>query len=116
MILALTVPWQLLSGLATTISPVGIGIHVLEVVTFTGLIGAVFDLRLLQLGARVQFGRPRQLLRDVGVVSGLPDLAAAVALVAAAVATTALSLITGQVTQLLTRVLSPFLPVPPGGP
>lgn len=114
-ILAFTVPWQLLSGLATTLSPVAIGIHVLEVVTFTGLLGAVFDLRLIQQASTVRFGRPRAVLRDLGVVSGLPDLAAAVGLLLTALVTTAVSLATGQVTQLLTRVLSPFLPMPPSG-
>jgi hypothetical protein len=114
-ILLFTVPWQLLSGLATTLSPVAIGIHVIEVLTLTGLIGAVFDLRLLQQGAHVEFGHPRKLLQNVGVVAGLPDLAAAIGLLIAALATTAVSLLTGQVTQLLSRVLTPFLPLGPGG-
>jgi len=114
-ILALTVPWQLLSGFATTLSPVAIGIHVLEVVTFTGLIGAIFDLQLIRETGKAPLGHPRELLRQLGMVSGVPDLAASLGLLLTALVTTAVSLLTGQVTQLLTRVLSPFLPLPPEG-
>lgn len=111
-ILAVTVPWQLISGLATTLSPAAIGIHVFEVVTFLGLLGAIFDLRLIHRAGKVRLDHPREMLKNLGAVSGMPDLAASIGLLLTAVATTIASLLTGEVTQLLTRVVSAFLPVP----
>jgi hypothetical protein len=75
-------------------------------------LGAVFDLRLIQQAGKVRLDHPREMLKNLGAVSGMPDLAASIGLLLTAIGTAIASLLTGEVTQLLTRVVSTFLPIP----
>jgi hypothetical protein len=111
-ILILTVPFQLLgipSG-QTTFS--AIGLRTLQVIGFTSLLGVAFDTRLLNRAGLLQWTQPRQVAKDLGVLSGIPQLTAAFTVVATAVTGTLVTLMNGQVTEILTRAISPFLPVP----
>ena len=111
-ILLLTLPFQLLSTLASGLPLISITIRVLQVLAFTVLLGAAFDLHLLRQQGRLQFGRPRTLLRDLGGMSGTTQVTTGVLFIVGSIVGTVGTIVTGQLTQILTRILTPFLPLP----
>jgi hypothetical protein len=111
-ILALTLPFQLLSTLASGLPLISITIRVLQVLAFTALLGVAFDLRLMRRVGRLRMGRPRRVLHDLGGMSGSGQVATAVLFIVGSIIGTVGTVVTGQLTQLLTRILTPFLPLP----
>jgi len=112
-ILAATVPIQFLNGITSTFSPLVVTVWVFEVIAFTTLLGAMFDVRVLRREGRLDLARPREALRELGVISGLPEVVTGAGVLLTTVVATILALLSGQVTQVVTRALTPFLLLPP---
>jgi len=111
-ILVLTLPFQLLSTLASGLPLISITIRVLQVLAFTTSLGVAFDLRLMRRTGRLRIARPRRVLHDLGGMSGSSQVATAVLFIVGSIVGTVGTVLTGQLTQLLTRILTPFLPLP----
>jgi hypothetical protein len=77
-ILVLTLPFQLLSTLASGLPLISITIRVLQVLAFTTSLGIAFDLRLMRRVGRLRIARPRRVLHDLGGMSGSSQVATAV--------------------------------------
>jgi hypothetical protein len=112
-ILALTVPFQLFSALGGQVTLNSIGLRMLQVVAFTALLGVAFDLRLIRSAGLLEWSQPKQVVSDLGALAGAPQVTVAVGFVASAALATLGTLATGQVGGLISRALSPFLPLPP---
>ena len=112
-ILVLTVPFQLVGALGGQLDVRAIGLRTLQVVAFTTLLGAAFDLRLIRSAGLLKWSQPKQVVSDLGALAGAPQLTVALTFVTTAAIATIGTLATGQVTGLITRALSPFLPLPP---
>jgi len=113
-ILVFTVPFQVVTVVAGNLAPATVTVRVLQVVAFTVVLGATFDLALLREAGKLRWSRPRELIQNLGAMSDIRDVAAGALPLITAVVVTAGSLVTGQLTQVVTRVLTPFLPLPPG--
>ena len=112
-ILGLTLPFQLLSTLASDLPLWTITIRVLQVLAFTVIVGLTFDVWLLHRNGRLKAQSPRSFVGQVGGVSGTRLLWTGLLFVGTSIVGTLGTILTGQLTALLTRVLTPFLPVPP---
>jgi hypothetical protein len=111
MILALTLPFQLLSTLASGLPLLTITIRVLQVLAFTVVLGLTFDVWLLY-----RHGRLRQagsFVSQVGGVSSTGLFWTGILFIGGSIVGTVGTIITGQLTVLLSRILTPFLPLPP---
>ena len=111
MILALTLPFQLLSTLASGLPLWTITIRVLQVLAFTVVLGLTFDVWLLHRHGRLANGGA--FVAQVGGVSGTGLLWTGLLFIGGSVVGTLGTIATGQLTALLTRIVTPFLPVPP---
>jgi hypothetical protein len=111
-ILVLTVPFQLISALGGQVELSTIGLRTVQVFAFTVLLGAAFDLRLIRSAGLLHWSELKRVVTDLGTLAGAPQLTVALTFVATAILATLGALVTGQLTGLLTRALSPFLPLP----
>jgi hypothetical protein len=111
LILALTLPFQLLSTLASGLPLLTITIRVLQVLAFTVILGLTFDVWLLHRHGRIRQGGA--FISQVGGVSSTGLFWTGILFIGGSIIGTVGTIVTGQLTALLTRILTPFLPVPP---
>jgi hypothetical protein len=109
-LLAITLPWRLLAANQGRVAPSVVAFDALELVLFVAALGLLFDLAVLGIDG-LQWGRIKAAVSSLTATSGLRPVAvfAGGLLTAAAVAVS--SLLEGQITELISSVLSPFLPV-----
>lgn len=109
-LLAITLPWRLLAANQGRVSPSVVAFDALELVLFVAALGLLFDLAILGIDG-LQLGRIKAAVSSLTATSGLRPVAAFAGglLTAAIVAIT--SLLEGQVSELISSVLSPFLPI-----
>jgi hypothetical protein len=112
-ILLVTVPFQAIYGILTVFSPLELAIWIFDVVAFTTLLGAAFDLRQANAEAPLDFFQPNAVLAKLREQSGVPALVTGIGIVLATIVTTTSGLITNQIVQIVTQVVTPFLPLPP---
>jgi hypothetical protein len=109
-VLAITLPWRLLAASQGRAVPSVIAFDALELVLFVSALGLLFDLIVLGIDMS-QFSQIRAAVGSLTATSGLRPVAifAGGLLTAGAVAIT--SVLEGQITELVSSVLSPFLPL-----
>jgi hypothetical protein len=110
MILALTLPFQMLTTLASGLPLLTITIRVLQVLAFTVILGLTFDVWLLHRYKRLEAGR---FVSEVGGISSTGLFWTGILFIGGSIIGTLGTVVTGQLTQLLSRILTPFLPLPP---
>lgn len=109
-LLAITLPWRLLAANQGRVASSVVAFDALELVLFVAALGLLFDLAALGIDG-LQWGRIKAGVASLTATSGLRPVAvfAGGLLTAAVVAAT--SLLEGQIGELVSSVLSPFLPV-----
>jgi hypothetical protein len=112
-LLAIALPWRLLAANQGRVSPSVVAFDALELVLFVAALGLLFDLAVLGIDG-LQWGRIKAAISSLTSTSGLRPVAifAGGLLTAAVVAIK--SLLEGEISQLISSVLSPFLPVAGG--
>jgi hypothetical protein len=110
-ILAVTLPFQVAYGIVAVFSPLELAVWVFDVIAFTTLLGAVFDLRDLHEKEPLDLFRPRSVATRLSEQSGLPALVAGASVIVVTIVTTVSGLLTDQVVQVVTQLVTPFLPV-----
>jgi hypothetical protein len=87
-----------------------ITIRVLQVLAFTVILGLTFDVWLLRSHDRFDVGSIKD---EIGGVSSTREFWTGILFIGGSIIGTVGTIVTGQLTELLSRILTPFLPLPP---
>lgn len=113
LVLAITLPWSLLAASQGRVLPSVVAFDALELVLFVAALGLLFDLAVLGVDD-FQLGKLKSAVSSLTATSGLRPVAVFVGGLLTAAAVAIVSLLQGQIAELVSSVLSPFLPLAAG--